>query len=749
MTQKKRSVHLQWRYFMSYALVMLVVMSLLLAYVYHSFYDFHSKSLLNNYRNSLQVVRSRYEGLLSDMVAISGQLVSNDGMIPFNYLEEPERMQQYPRRLTAYRATHDEIEKIYLWFSEDPFVYSADGGNLLKTLMDSGLLIEGVSGDELARTLENVRRMEIWPEKAISGFSVARIRPDQQMLPIFVPVKLTSGNRVGTLLYLVNHSTLEDWFLSAMPHASAACILDGETVLVNHVPEEIPTQVILDALSTKGEQDDLSSFAWNGAHYRLLWVPGDVFSYSYLAVIADSELSVMMSGTVQMLLLVSVVIAAMGMLVIIRVVQSRMKPIYLIHDMLSDAKPSGNELVEIRDNIQQLIDQNQQLVSQMKDVKLLRKSDFVRRFLTGSFADQDEYLTMAETAQLNVEYPLYMVGLMAFPQDAVYDISPEKFDQHFDAAVSGAVRILAGESKAVLLVFAQTEEELHGFMQRRLEGVRVQCPGVTIAASRIHSDYQEGPRAYLEADSAFEMRFMRGNTDVILFEAALQPGIDPAVTQKLANRLEQALRSHDPAEVSETLGAITQTMQTMGISLFDFRCMYNDIFNAISGVATHFRQGEKVHDLFRLSECLSLDDLDRMLRKVCNEVLAGSLVRENEQDVPDNIRMVKELILANFTDPGLSVAAIAERAGLSDSKLSVAFKAAYHQTPLEMITRKRMLLAKELLLATTLPVKDIAIECGYYDISSFNRRFKAHTGLAPLQYRQGGSTMEHTDNGQE
>ena len=744
MTQKKRSVHLQWRYFMSYALVMLVVMSLLLAYVYHSFYDFHSKSLLNNYRNSLQVVRSRYEGLLSDMVAISGQLVSTDGMVPFNYLEEPERMQQYPRRLTAYRATHDEIEKIYLWFSEDPFVYSADGGNLLKTLIDSGLLMEGVSGDELAHTLENVRRMEIWPEKKVDGFAVARIRPEQQMLPVFVPVKLASGNRVGTLLYLVNHATLEKWFESAMPHASGACILDGETVLVNHAPAGIPVQAILDARASAAS-GDMSSFTWNGARYRLLWTPGEMFSYSYLAVIADSELSVIMSGSVQMLLLVSVIIAALGMLVIIRVVQSRMKPIYLIHGMLSDAKPSGNELVEIRDNIQQLIDQNQQLVSQMKDVKLLRKSDFVRRFLTGSFADQDEYLTMAETAQLNVEYPLYMVGLMAFPQDAVYDISPEKFDQHFDAAVSGAVRILAGESKAVLLVFAQTEEELHGFMQRRLDGIRVQCPGVTIAASRIHSDYQEGPRAYLEADSAFEMRFVRGNTDVILFEAALQPGIDPAVTQKLANRLEQALRSHDPAEVSETLGAITQTMQTMGTSLFDFRGMYNDIFNAISGVATHFRQGEKVHDLFRLSECLSLDDLDRMLRKVCNEVLAGSLVRENEQDVPDNIRMVKELILANFTDPGLSVAAIAERAGLPDSKLSVAFKAAYHQTPLEMITRKRMLLAKELLLATTLPVKDIAIECGYYDISSFNRRFKAHTGMAPLQYRQSGTAEEMQD----
>ena len=35
-----------------------------------------------------------------------------------------------------------------------------------------------------------------------------------------------------------------------------------------------------------------------------------------------------------------------------------------------------------------------------------------------------------------------------------------------------------------------------------------------------------------------------------------------------------------------------------------------------------------------------------------------------------------------------------------------------------------------------MPVKDIALECGYYDISGFNRRFKAYTGMTPQQYKQ-------------
>ena len=35
-----------------------------------------------------------------------------------------------------------------------------------------------------------------------------------------------------------------------------------------------------------------------------------------------------------------------------------------------------------------------------------------------------------------------------------------------------------------------------------------------------------------------------------------------------------------------------------------------------------------------------------------------------------------------------------------------------------------------------MPVRDIATECGYYDISAFNRRFKSYTGFTPQQFRR-------------
>ena len=44
--------------------------------------------------------------------------------------------------------------------------------------------------------------------------------------------------------------------------------------------------------------------------------------------------------------------------------------------------------------------------------------------------------------------------------------------------------------------------------------------------------------------------------------------------------------------------------------------------------------------------------------------------------------------------------------------------------------------AKELLRDSDLPIKEIAVKVGYFDSSSFIRRFRQNTSMTPAQYRQ-------------
>ena len=173
--------------------------------------------------------------------------------------------------------------------------------------------------------------------------------------------------------------------------------------------------------------------------------------------------------------------------------------------------------------------------------------------------------------------------------------------------------------------------------------------------------------------------------------------------------------------------------------------MYNDILNVVSSEAREQgAQEEAVYDLFKLSQCLSLDDLDAMLHHVCAGLVSDGSGRQLHQ-ASEPVARAYEIILRRFSEPELSVSAIAGEVGMSDSRLSTECRKVYRMTPLEHITRARMQRARRLLRTTDMPVKDIAVECGYYDISGFNRRFKAYTGMTPQQYKQSSDASGDMD----
>ena len=78
---------------------------------------------------------------------------------------------------------------------------------------------------------------------------------------------------------------------------------------------------------------------------------------------------------------------------------------------------------------------------------------------------------------------------------------------------------------------------------------------------------------------------------------------------------------------------------------------------------------------------------------------------------------------------------IAQNAGMSRTYFSSTFKKLNGLTPWEYIGLKRIEAAKHLLRHTDTSVLDIAFDCGFNNISHFNRLFKKATGLCPLEYR--------------
>ena len=81
--------------------------------------------------------------------------------------------------------------------------------------------------------------------------------------------------------------------------------------------------------------------------------------------------------------------------------------------------------------------------------------------------------------------------------------------------------------------------------------------------------------------------------------------------------------------------------------------------------------------------------------------------------------------------------ALAERAGMSRSSFALRFKETVGASPMEYLTRWRMLLAGDRLMNSSEPISVVARSLGYESESAFSTAFKRIMRCSPRQYGRG------------
>jgi len=89
------------------------------------------------------------------------------------------------------------------------------------------------------------------------------------------------------------------------------------------------------------------------------------------------------------------------------------------------------------------------------------------------------------------------------------------------------------------------------------------------------------------------------------------------------------------------------------------------------------------------------------------------------------------------------------RAGMSRSTFALKFKKSAGETPIEYLTRWRMLLAGDRLENSNDPISIIALSLGYESESAFSTAFKRVMGCTPRQYGRGRNPFSSPDSERE
>jgi AraC-like DNA-binding protein/ligand-binding sensor protein len=100
------------------------------------------------------------------------------------------------------------------------------------------------------------------------------------------------------------------------------------------------------------------------------------------------------------------------------------------------------------------------------------------------------------------------------------------------------------------------------------------------------------------------------------------------------------------------------------------------------------------------------------------------------------VRRAREFVEREFRNPGLTLAAAANHAGLSRAHFSHTFRTTTGTRFIRFVQARRVAEAKRLLVTTQDPITGICHACGFESLTHFNRVFRDFEQLSPSQYRK-------------
>ncbi len=119
------------------------------------------------------------------------------------------------------------------------------------------------------------------------------------------------------------------------------------------------------------------------------------------------------------------------------------------------------------------------------------------------------------------------------------------------------------------------------------------------------------------------------------------------------------------------------------------------------------------------------------IKKGCLEIASTDADTSNGSTVSTAIKYIKE----NYMEP-LTVEKIADYCGFSPSHFYKLFLKTAHTTPNNYLTQIRLAAAKSLLSTTTMPISEIAIQCGFNSQAYFSDCFKRNFSISPKDFRK-------------
>lgn len=316
------------------------------------------------------------------------------------------------------------------------------------------------------------------------------------------------------------------------------------------------------------------------------------------------------------------------------------------------------------------------------------------------------------------------------------DIILKKYVKHVSFYIEGRVVSLLMATKAGF------DKYLHIIVEDIAQSVkRIMKLSSLIGVSRSVGMLVNLHDAYIEAMNAISYSEKNQTSVHFISDVERTDDFDMDKIQNFISEVEDLIRGGSRQELEEYLNDIFRWIDQEKVSELGVDFMMVQLVSAVFRIVYAVAEGDAVIELQKnapLQGTRFYDNPADMRKKYIEFCLgAKDLISEQRKKSSTVIcDRALEIIMTRYMDQDLSLVAISNEIAVSPNYLSALIKKSTGSTFIDLLTKKRIETAKELLLCSSMKIKEISERCGYSDQHYFSYCFKKYTGVSPNTCRR-------------
>ena len=437
-----------------------------------------------------------------------------------------------------------------------------------------------------------------------------------------------------------------------------------------------------------------------------------------------------------------------------RYMRLRYRPIGDITRMVvreeSPAEKGQDELESIMKGVSDLIGERNGYREQMLTISPYASHGALHQLLSGNLqASQMELLREEQFWALRHAY--FAVGILNLATQEAEAAQKRLLDAQ--ALAAQACRELSDEELTVvscprdvqnlyIVVNVEQREQLselfYALLPRIREGIDDANIEATIGVSGVKHELGELRKACDEAAAALENILTGGRGSVYFFGTEADEEKDYELPHDTRKRIVKSIRENNENDLDALLDGIWEkNIVKASLSPEAVRAMVDELHSSIDGAMRDLSEKSTTHiRVERVREPATIEEIFAYYRSLLHK--AAQAYREEVADDADNEALEQEIcqyINENILNPELSLTAVADHFGVSGKLVGAVCKNNFGKTYLQYVRDCQIQQAVKLLQTTDLPLEEIATQCGFTNLLTFRRNFKAVMNMNPSDFR--------------